>query len=167
MRGLKLLAGTALVFGLGLTSAGAAEFEIKVMHFLPPQAPAQTLLIEPWAKAVEEQSGGRIDVTIYPAMQLGGKPPQLIDQVRDGVVEVVWTLPSYTAGRFPIKQDQPNQEQDIATIANARPMSWNSRRSMVWSGGKISRRPRVRWWCSSRFCTIKSAAWAAARTTRL
>jgi TRAP-type C4-dicarboxylate transport system substrate-binding protein len=102
MRGLKLLAGTALAFGLGLASAGAAEFEIKVMHFLPPQAPAQTLLIEPWAKAVEEQSGGRIDVTIYPAMQLGGKPPQLIDQVRDGVVEVVWTLPSYTAGRFPI-----------------------------------------------------------------
>jgi TRAP-type transport system periplasmic protein len=102
MRGLKLLAGTALALGLGLSSAAAAEYEIKVMHFLPPMAPAQTQLIEPWAKAVEEQSGGRIEVTIYPAMQLGGKPPQLIDQVRDGVVEVVWTLPSYTAGRFPI-----------------------------------------------------------------
>lgn len=102
MRLLKLLAGTALALGLGLTSAGAAEYEIKVMHFLPPQAPAQTQLIEPWAKAVQEQSGGRIAVTIYPAMQLGGKPPQLIDQVRDGVVEVVWTLPSYTAGRFPV-----------------------------------------------------------------
>ena len=34
-------------------------------------------------------------------MQLGGKPPQLIDQVRDGIVDVVWTLPGYTAGRYP------------------------------------------------------------------
>jgi len=99
---MKLLAGTAFALALGLSTASAAEVELKVMHFLPPTAPAQTQLIEPWAKAIEEQSGGRIAVTIYPAMQLGGKPPQLIDQVRDGVVDVVWTLPSYTAGRFPI-----------------------------------------------------------------
>ncbi|HSK38820.1 MAG TPA: TRAP transporter substrate-binding protein, partial [Arenibaculum sp.] len=30
------------------------------------------------------------------------KPPQLVDQVRDGFVDVVWTLPSYTPGRFPM-----------------------------------------------------------------
>ncbi len=98
----RLLAGCALLAGLALQPAGAAEVELKVMHFLPPKAPAQTQLIEPWAKALEEQSGGRIAVTIYPAMQLGGKPPQLIDQVRDGVVDVVWTLPAYTPGRFPL-----------------------------------------------------------------
>ena len=34
-------------------------------------------------------------------MQLGGAPPQLFDQARDGVVDIVWTLPGYTAGRFP------------------------------------------------------------------
>jgi TRAP-type C4-dicarboxylate transport system substrate-binding protein len=34
-------------------------------------------------------------------MQLGGAPGQLYDQVRDGVVDVVWTLPGWTAGRFP------------------------------------------------------------------
>jgi TRAP-type C4-dicarboxylate transport system substrate-binding protein len=34
-------------------------------------------------------------------MQLGGTPPQLYDQVRDGVADIVWTLPGYTAGRFP------------------------------------------------------------------
>jgi TRAP-type C4-dicarboxylate transport system substrate-binding protein len=41
---------------------------------------------------------------IYPAMQLGGSPPQLIDQVRDGVVDIAFTLPGYTAGRFPIME---------------------------------------------------------------
>jgi TRAP-type C4-dicarboxylate transport system substrate-binding protein len=34
-------------------------------------------------------------------MQLGGAPPQLYDQARDGVADIVWTLPGYTAGRFP------------------------------------------------------------------
>jgi len=34
-------------------------------------------------------------------MQLGGTPVQLYDQARDGVVDVVWTLPGNTAGRFP------------------------------------------------------------------
>jgi TRAP-type C4-dicarboxylate transport system substrate-binding protein len=35
-------------------------------------------------------------------MQLGGTPPQLFDQVKDGIVDVIWTLPGYTAGRFPL-----------------------------------------------------------------
>ena len=37
-------------------------------------------------------------------MQLGGKPPQLFDQARDGIVDVAWTLLSYTPGRFPIAE---------------------------------------------------------------
>jgi TRAP-type C4-dicarboxylate transport system substrate-binding protein len=40
--------------------------------------------------------------TSFPRFQLGGSPPQLFDQVRDGVADIVWTLPAYTAGRFPI-----------------------------------------------------------------
>ena len=34
-------------------------------------------------------------------MQLGGAPPQLVDQVRDGVVDLIWTVAGYTPGRFP------------------------------------------------------------------
>jgi TRAP-type C4-dicarboxylate transport system substrate-binding protein len=37
-------------------------------------------------------------------MQLGGTPPQLVDQVKDGVADIVWTLPGYTAGRFPLME---------------------------------------------------------------
>ncbi|MDO5622586.1 MAG: TRAP transporter substrate-binding protein [Paracoccus sp. (in: a-proteobacteria)] len=81
--------------------ATAAEITLKVHHFLPPTTTVQVELIEPWARAVEEQSGGRIEVQIYPAMQLGGKPPQLFDQARDGVVDISWTLLGYTPGRFP------------------------------------------------------------------
>jgi TRAP-type C4-dicarboxylate transport system substrate-binding protein len=54
-----------------------------------------------WMDKVEKESGGRIKFEAYPAMQLGGTPVQLYDQARDGVVDVVWTLPGNTAGRFP------------------------------------------------------------------
>jgi TRAP-type C4-dicarboxylate transport system substrate-binding protein len=50
---------------------------------------------------VSRESGGRIRFEGYPAMQLGGTPVQLYDQARDGVVDVVWTLPGNTTNRFP------------------------------------------------------------------
>jgi TRAP-type transport system periplasmic protein len=55
----------------------------------------------PWTKMIEQVSGGRLKIDIFPSMQLGGTPPQLYDQARDGVVDIVWTLPGSTAGRFP------------------------------------------------------------------
>jgi TRAP-type C4-dicarboxylate transport system substrate-binding protein len=55
----------------------------------------------PWAKKIETASKGRIKVQIYPVMQLGGKPEQLLQQVRDGVVDIVWTLPGFTPGVMP------------------------------------------------------------------
>ncbi|GAB4391571.1 MAG: TRAP transporter substrate-binding protein [Kiloniellaceae bacterium] len=81
--------------------AAAQEVTLRVHHFLPPPAPVPKNFITPWAEKVEKESGGRIEVEIYPAMQLGGKPPALYDQARDGVVDIIWTLPGYTPGRFP------------------------------------------------------------------
>jgi TRAP-type C4-dicarboxylate transport system substrate-binding protein len=37
-------------------------------------------------------------------MPRGGAPPTLYDQARDGVADIVWTLPGYTAGRFPLAE---------------------------------------------------------------
>ena len=34
-------------------------------------------------------------------MSLGGRPPELYSQVRDGVADIVWTLIGYTPGVFP------------------------------------------------------------------
>ncbi|MEM1346771.1 MAG: TRAP transporter substrate-binding protein, partial [Pseudomonadota bacterium] len=36
-----------------------------------------------------------------PAMAMGGKPPELYRQVRDGAADAVWTLIGYTPGVFP------------------------------------------------------------------
>jgi TRAP-type C4-dicarboxylate transport system substrate-binding protein len=65
---------------------------------MPPVAnPVKHFLI-PWAEKVGKDSNGRIKVQVFPAMQLGGNPAQLLQQARDGVVDIIWTLPGFTPG---------------------------------------------------------------------
>jgi len=85
---------------LGATAANAQEVVLKLHHFLPPQATVQAQVFNPWCEKIGRESGGRIKCQIYPAMQLGGTPPQLFDQAKDGVADIVWTVPTYQAGRF-------------------------------------------------------------------
>jgi len=94
-------ASAALVSMTAAPAVTAQEFTFSIHHFLSPKAPTQTVLLEPWAASVEEASGGRIQFEIFPAMSLGGAPPELFSQVRDGVADLVWTLPGYTPGTFP------------------------------------------------------------------
>jgi TRAP-type C4-dicarboxylate transport system substrate-binding protein len=68
---------------------------------LPAGSFANTMFIQPWCDKVAKESNHRLKCQIYPSMQLGGTPPQLYDQVKDGIADIVWTLPGYTAGRFP------------------------------------------------------------------
>jgi TRAP-type C4-dicarboxylate transport system substrate-binding protein len=86
---------------LRMRSAKAAEVTLRLHHFLPPKSNVHARLLDPWAKKVGELSGGKIEIQIFPSMQLGGKPPELYDQAKDGVADIVWTLPGYTPGRFP------------------------------------------------------------------
>lgn len=82
--------------------AGLAQQRVtlKFHTFMQPLSGVWLTMHKPWMEKVEKDSGGRIRFEAYPAMQLGGTPPQLYDQARDGVVDVVWTMPGYTAGRF-------------------------------------------------------------------
>ena len=84
--------------------AQAQEVTLKVHHFLPAGSAANTMFIQPWCEKIAKESNNRMKCQIYPSMQLGGTPPQLYDQVKDGVVDVIWTLPGYTAGRFPMTE---------------------------------------------------------------
>ena len=109
--------------------ARAAEVTLKLAHFLPPVAPAHAKLLKPWAEQVEAASDGRISIRIYPSMQLGGSPPQLFDQVRDGVADIAWTLPGYT----------PAGSRELETFELpfvASPARWSMRRRC-----RSSRRP--------------------------
>ena len=95
----KLLA--VAIGAVAWQSAFAADVTLRFHQFLPPQATIPSKAIVPWAQKVEKESGGRIKVQHFPSMQLGGKPPELYDQAKDGVADIVWTVLGYTPGRFP------------------------------------------------------------------
>jgi TRAP-type C4-dicarboxylate transport system substrate-binding protein len=97
-----LIRHTALAAGL-LCSAWAAHAQtvtLKVHHFLGPQSIQHTTMLKTWCDNIAKDSNNRMNCQIYPAMQLGGTPPQLFDQAKDGVADVVWTVAGYSAGRF-------------------------------------------------------------------
>jgi TRAP-type C4-dicarboxylate transport system substrate-binding protein len=90
--GLTLLAAAA--------PASAQDYTFKLHTLVPPVSSPVQKFLKPWGEKVEKASNGRIKVEVYPSMQLGGRPEQLPDQVRDGIVDIVWTVPGYTPGRF-------------------------------------------------------------------
>jgi TRAP-type C4-dicarboxylate transport system substrate-binding protein len=104
-RSLLTAAGAALAAPAILRAPGASAqgqaITLRLHHFLPAASNAHARLLAPWAKRIEASSEGRLRVQVFPSMQLGGTPAQLYDQARDGVVDMVYTLPGYTPGRFP------------------------------------------------------------------
>lgn len=94
-------AAVAAVGAPALTGWAQQAVTLKFHTFMAPTSTVYTQIHRPWMDKVQKESNGRIRFEAYPAMQLGGAPPVLYDQVRDGVVDIIWTLPGYTAGRFP------------------------------------------------------------------
>ena len=87
--------------GTMMAQSFAAEVTLRMHQFLPAQAAVPSHVLIPWIEKIEKESDGRIEIQHFPAMQLGGTPPQLYDQAVDGVADIVWTLPGYSPGRFP------------------------------------------------------------------
>ena len=101
---MKLLRTTlvaACVGAAALSSALAQEVTLKVHHFLGPQSTQHVDMFGVWCDKLAKESANKLKCQIYPSMQLGGSPPQLYDQARDGVADIVWTVAGYSAGRFP------------------------------------------------------------------
>jgi len=101
MRKFTLLLATAAAALAISASAHAQEVTLKLHQMLPPQATIPAKALKPWGEKVAAESNGRIKVEQYDAMALGGKPPELFDQAKDGVVDIIWTVIGYTPGRFP------------------------------------------------------------------
>ncbi len=83
------------------SAAMAQDVTLRLHQFLPPPATVPALILKPWGEKLEQASDGRIKVQHFDAMSLGGRPPELMDQARDGVVDLTMTVVGYTPGRFP------------------------------------------------------------------
>ncbi len=94
------LAATAAT-ALPLRSA-LAQQELKLASFVPPTHVIWTDVITPWTREVAKLSNNQLTVRLFPAMQLGGRPPDLYRQVVQGISDITFTLPGYTSGDFPM-----------------------------------------------------------------
>ena len=92
------------VFCAPLDAAAVEKTTLRLHTFNSPKAIAVQRFLEPWAAEIDAASNGRVAVQVFPAMQLGGRPADLYGQARDGVVDLVWTLPGYSPGRFPLTE---------------------------------------------------------------
>lgn len=93
------LAAAGLIAAAGL--AQSQEVSLKFHHIWNTQAMAAVNVIAPWCDKIAKESANKLKCQVFPAMSMGGTPQQLVDQVKDGVADLVITLPGYTAGRFP------------------------------------------------------------------
>ncbi len=88
----------------GTFAAQASDESAKTIwrfsHFLPANhALAQGMA--DWAHQLEQASGGKIEIRIYPSSQLGSGLDHY-DMVARRVAQLGWIVPGYEQGRFPI-----------------------------------------------------------------
>jgi len=115
------MGAAALVASTIATVALAQEVTLKMHQFLPPQANVPKLVLDVWADKVEESSGNRIKINRFPSMQLGGRPPELMDQAIDGIADIIWTVVGYSPGRFPRTEvfELPFMMTDAGAVSRA------------------------------------------------
>jgi len=116
-----LILGTAMLAGVATPSRAQ---ELRLSTFVSPVHVIYREILVPWAQEVEKATKGEVKVTLYPSMQLGGKPPELFRQAVDGVADLVFTLPGYTSPAFPRTQmiELPGLKPDGIAATN---MMWD------------------------------------------
>jgi TRAP-type transport system periplasmic protein len=97
----SILTSIATPAVLRLARADAPPTTLKLHHAFSAVAAVHDKFLAPWARKIEADCGNRIRIDLFPSMQLGGAPGQLLDQVRDGIADIVWATPSASPGRFP------------------------------------------------------------------
>jgi TRAP-type transport system periplasmic protein len=85
---------------MATVEAHAADYVLRFATISVAEAANYKQILEPYARAVEADSQGRIEMAIKP---LGGygKPTELFNMLEKGDVEIVSSVQGYSPGRFP------------------------------------------------------------------
>jgi TRAP-type transport system periplasmic protein len=84
----------------GSEDVQAQTIELKMAHFMSPMHIQHQQSFLPFAKKVEELTGGKVKIKVFPSETLGSAA-QLADSVKTGITDIAFFVPSYTPGRFP------------------------------------------------------------------
>jgi TRAP-type C4-dicarboxylate transport system substrate-binding protein len=92
---------TALAATLMLAAPMASANELKLADFQPPTHFVIDTAYKPFADAIAEKTGSAVTVTLYPGGALGPGPLEQYNRVVQGVTDIAFGLPGYTAANFP------------------------------------------------------------------
>ena len=101
MRRCLILVAALAASGFAGQVAAENAVTLKFAHWVPTTHPLHSGGWAPWAKSLEEASGGAIKIQFYPAGQLG-KPADHYDMARDGIADIAWLNPGFNPGRWVI-----------------------------------------------------------------
>ncbi len=76
--------------------------ELNFSHHDPPLGPGGRSTAE-YAAKIEEATGGKVKITMYPSSALAAGPAQY-DSVISGVADMGWSTHGFYAGRFPLSE---------------------------------------------------------------
>ncbi len=77
--------------------------ELRFAHFLPPVSARHKREFVPWAKLIEERTGGKVKITIYPAGSLL-KQKDIYDGVVSNIAQIGFADIEQAWGRFPLTE---------------------------------------------------------------
>lgn len=105
MKQLLSAVAAAALLGLGASfgasaPAQAAEFTLRFATINAEKTASYDDVLVPFARAIEQESGGRIEVALKPVGGYG-KPAELFNMVEKGDIEIASTVQGYSPGRFP------------------------------------------------------------------
>ena len=84
---------------LAVSGMAHAE-ELKLAHFSSTKYHLHLEMFIPLAEKLAEATNGETTIRIYPGGELGAGPVKQYDRVIDGVADIVYALPGYTASQF-------------------------------------------------------------------
>jgi TRAP-type C4-dicarboxylate transport system substrate-binding protein len=94
---------TALATAACLSAASMASAkDLALSYFMGPNHPMNAAVFTPFAEKLAEVSGGALTVSQFPGGALNSSPPKQYSILLDGIADVAFLLPGYTAQLFPI-----------------------------------------------------------------
>ncbi len=93
--------GKALAAALLLTAPMASAADLKLADFQPPTHFIVESAYMPFAEAIAGATEGAVTVKLFMGGELGPGPAEQYNRAVDGVADIVFSLPGYTASTFP------------------------------------------------------------------
>src|SRR6267154_1154334 len=106
------------------TSAYVRALELKLAHFVAPTHPYHPVF--QWlANEVSKETSGALTIRIFPGGELGANPAEQFNRAVDGVADIAFVIPGYTAAQVPrtLVIEYPGVKNDAVAGTDA---VWNA-----------------------------------------